>query len=179
MTKQRTFIVSAVVSGFLFFGWAAHAGFQWVRIPAATCVVQKGSSGTELNGATISAVSVSNTDVTMICPISTDTPDQYNSFRVHFIDKNSQRSFTANACVDFFAVTGGACFGEKSLSSSGSFMTPSGSVTEGGYPVFDTWSNHFGDFPFIKVRIPARQSCSGVACFGASSLRGVFLFTEM
>lgn len=179
MTKQRTFILSAVASGVLFFGWAAQAGFPWVRIPATACVVQSGSSGTTFTGAIVSATAASNTDVTMICPVATDTPDQYNRFNVHFTDRNSQRPVVANACVDFFGMDGGACFGTRNLSSS-SFVTPTGAVTSGTYPVFDTWANNFGDFPFIRVRIPARQSCTGgAACFPASTLRGLFLFTEM
>lgn len=178
MTKQRTFIVSAVVSGFLSFGWVAHAGFLYVRIPGAACVVEHGSSSTQLKGVTIAATAVSNTDVNLICPISTDNPDQYNRFNVHFSDRSTRRAVTANACVEFFSNMGGECFGEMSLSTS-SFVTSSTGVTSRTYPVFDTWANRFADFPFIKVRLPARESCSGNACFPASSLRGLFLFTEM
>jgi hypothetical protein len=177
MTKQRTFIVSAVVTGCLSFGWAAHAGFPWLRVPAAACVAETATGGATVRRATIDSMAVSNTDLVMICPITTDTPDQYNRFNVHFMDNNSQRSVTANACVDFFGSAGGACFGEKALSSN-SFITPSGSVTQAAYPGFDTWVNNFGDFPFIRVKLPARQNCSGHACFPASSLRGLFVFND-
>jgi hypothetical protein len=180
MTRQRTFIVSAVISGVLSFGWAAHAGFPWLRIPAATCEVHKGSSSIERSLTNINTMSASSTvDVTLICPITTDTPDQYNRFNVHFVDKNPQKLVSADACVEFFGVIGGSCFGDRGFNNSASFVTPAGAVSHGTYPVFDTWANHHGDFPFIKVKLPARGSCSnGAACFAASSLRGLFLFTN-
>jgi hypothetical protein len=178
MTRTSAFISSMVLSTCALVAARAFAAFPYIRMPAASCVVQSGSSSTSTSTATIGATSASNTDVRLICPIATDEPSSYNGFNVHFIDNNGSKAFRANACVDRFSVIGGACSGERDLNSP-SFKTPSGQVTEATFPAFSTWQDNFGDFAFIRVVMPARGSCtSGAACWPTSSIRGLFVFGQ-
>ena len=176
--KRAPWIAAAFALSFLVtLAVQAQAAFPYIRIPAAACVAQRGSPTPDIFSANVGNTNIGNATLHLACPIATDEPSSYNQFNFHFVDNDGGAAggdtVVANACVTFFAVTGGSCFGSFSHDPG---RTASGKVTAVTYPVFDTWENHPADFAFVDLKVPPRFNCGGLPCWGESFAVGVFVF---